>query len=437
MRRLTCVFAAAIALAPSAAEAGGVWVPVRGVRALSMGGAYVAGAEEAHALWYNPANLDQTSVLLDVGGVFLSADYTSLDGRTVSNQGRALPNPTIGGVFRLHDRVSIAAGAYAPYSPQHRFDEDGPQRYNLVESDRTTKLFVHLAAAVRLGPVRIGGGIQNVDFQLRQRSMLSGYTGLFGEPTDRELDVLSELEMHDPFTLTGNFGAAVDLGPVTLGATVQLPYTPQGQATFRVRLGESIFFDPIEVEGDQVQFAVPFPWMVRAGILWRALDDLKVEAAFNWEGWSVQDQLVIDPQGGITLRDVPSIGDYEVGPLIVDRGMRDTWSVHLGGDYRLLESLSARAGLFYEISAFPDETFSAAQLDGEKLGFGAGASYRWRWLRVDASVGYVHQMTREISGSRLRQVNTTNPEQAAPVGDGTYRSALWIAGLGFAWLYDG
>lgn len=409
MKRRALLLGAAVALSAGPAWAGGAWIGVRGVRPLSMGGAFVAGAEEANALWYNPSRLDGTSAAMDLGGLFMTAAYTAPDGSEVSNRGRTLPNPTLGVIYKIHDTISVGAGIYAPYSPQHRFPEDGPQRYSLVESDRITMLVMNVGAAVRLGPVRIGGGVQNVDFHLRQRTMLSGYTGLFGEPTDPELDVLSELELHDSFTLTGNLGVSADLGDFTLGAALQLPYTAQGEATFRVRLGQSSFFDPITVEGDTADFAVPFPWMARAGVLWRASPRLKMELAFNWEGWSVQDALIIDPKGRIKLRDVPGIGDYEMGKLVVDRGMKDTLSFHYGADFAILDALHARGGIFFETSAFPDETFSVAQVDSHKLGLGAGASYQWRWFRFDAAVGYVHQLSRDITTSRLRQVNPTNP----------------------------
>ncbi|MCB9650502.1 MAG: outer membrane protein transport protein [Deltaproteobacteria bacterium] len=436
MKRAAVLLGACVALSAGPAWAGGAWVGVRGVRPLSMGGAFVAGAEEANALWYNPSRLDGTSVAMDLGGVFMSAGYTAPDGTAVSNTGRTLPNPTLGAVYKIADLISIGAGIYAPYSPQHRFPEDGPQRYSLVESDRITMLIMNVGVALRLGPVRIGGGVQNVDFHLRQRTVLSGYTGLFSEPTDPDLDVLSELELHDAFTLTGNLGVSADLGPVTLGAAVQLPWTAKGQATFRVRLGQSTFFDPITVEGDTADFAVPFPWMARAGVLWRANDSLKMELAFNWEGWSVQDSLIIDPKGQITLRDVPGIGDYQMGKLTVDRGMKDTISLHYGADYTILTGLHARGGLFYETSAFPDATFSVAQVDSSKLGFGAGGSYQWRWFRLDAAVSYVHQFSRDVTDSRLRQVNPTNPDQAVIVGNGQYTSHIWIAGFGLAWMLD-
>lgn len=435
MKRIILTFAIFLAsgLFSQASYAGGVWVPVRGVRALSMGGAFVAGAEEANALWYNPARIDESSVTLDLGGVFMGGSYTNPEGLTATNQGRVLPNPTLGAVWKVHDTISIGLGVYAPYSPQHRFDEDGPQRYAMVESDQTTKMYINLAAAFRLGPVRIGAGIQNVNFRLIQRSRLSGYTGLFGEPTDPSLDAMTEIDLHEQVSLTGNFGLSADAGPVTFGASVQLPYTVSGQANLRVRLGDSPFYDSVTVDGNKADLAVPFPWIVRAGVLWRATDDLKMELSMNWEDWSVQDELTIRPID-MVLRDVPGIGDYEMGPMSIDRRMRDTLSVHLGTDYGIIDDLHLRGGVFFESSAFPDETFSVAQLDGDKLGFALGASYQVDAFRFDAAVSYIHQLSRTVTNSELRQLNPTNPDQTEIIGNGTYDSRLWVAGVGAVWF---
>ncbi len=419
------------------AFAGGAWTPVRGVRALSVGGAYVAGAEGTNALWYNPSRLDATGATIEMAGVFLNGSFTTPEGEIAQNQGRALPNPTVGGVFRVNEMLSLAAGAYAPYSPQLGFDEDGPQRYSLVQSDRITMLYMHVAAALRLDGFRIGGGIQNVNFHLRQRSTLSGYTGLFGQPKDKEFDILTELDMNDPFQLTGNVGMSVDWGPLTFGAALQLPYTMGGQAQFRVRLGTSVFFDPIKVEGDSVDFEVPFPMMIRSGLQWRVNEDLNMELAFNWEDWSIQDELVIDPKGRIKLTGVPGIGDYDMGKLVVDRRMKDTYSVHLGGDYQVIKDLHLRSGIYYETSSFDDVTYSVAQLDGRKLSLAGGLAYKVAGLRIDAALSYVRQFERNITNSELVQVNPTNPDQGVVIGNGLHNSHMWIAGLGVAWELGG
>ncbi len=422
-----------LVLAPVVAHAGGVAYPGRGVRALSVGGAFVAGAEDGNALWYNPARLKDTGLTLELSAVFLNATFSDPTGNSVSNEATPLANPTLGFIWSINDHFAVGVGAYAPYSAQHAFNEAGPQRYSLVRSDATTQLILAVGASAHFGPLRVGASFQNVMSHLRQRTVLSGYTGLFGQPDDPELDILTELDLKDDFTPTGNFGGSFDLGPVTLGLAVQLPFSVAGDAKFRVRLGSSVFFDPITVEGDTVAFEVPFPLMVRGGARWQINPRWMVEAAINWEGWSVQDKLVLDPQGRIILRNVPGIGDYQMRPLEVDRRMKDTLSFHLGSDFEVFPDLHARAGAYFENSSFPDETFTVAQLDDSKLGIALGASYSLNHFRIDLAASRVFQGTRTITNSEQRQVNPTNPEQALVIGNGTHRSNLWIAGLGVTW----
>src|SRR5271154_1505254 len=64
--------------APSIAHAGGLYVPDRGVRPLGRGGAFVAGADDLGAIWYNPAGLADagSAVLVDFAWPDFSAQYT-------------------------------------------------------------------------------------------------------------------------------------------------------------------------------------------------------------------------------------------------------------------------------------------------------------------------------------------------------------------------
>ncbi|HEX4513004.1 MAG TPA: hypothetical protein VH054_05690, partial [Polyangiaceae bacterium] len=59
-------FVLAIALVSPAAHAGGLYFSDRGVRPLARGGAFVAGADDLGAMWYNPAGL------VDAQGTFLA-----------------------------------------------------------------------------------------------------------------------------------------------------------------------------------------------------------------------------------------------------------------------------------------------------------------------------------------------------------------------------
>ncbi len=56
MKRLALAAFVACAL-PRAAHAGGFYMTDRGVRPVGRGGAFIAGADDQHAVWYNPAGL--------------------------------------------------------------------------------------------------------------------------------------------------------------------------------------------------------------------------------------------------------------------------------------------------------------------------------------------------------------------------------------------
>src|ERR1700679_2343015 len=60
------------------ARAAGLYFSDRGVRPLGRGGAFVAGADDLGAIWYNPAGLADagTSFLLDASYLHFSSTYT-------------------------------------------------------------------------------------------------------------------------------------------------------------------------------------------------------------------------------------------------------------------------------------------------------------------------------------------------------------------------
>jgi len=70
--------AAAVTLASAEAHAAGLYFSARGVRPMGRAGAFVAGADDLGAIWYNPAGLADagTSFLADFTWLRFSVDYT-------------------------------------------------------------------------------------------------------------------------------------------------------------------------------------------------------------------------------------------------------------------------------------------------------------------------------------------------------------------------
>ena len=103
---------------PSEASAAGLYFSDRGVRAVGRGGAFVAGADDLGAVWYNPAGLADagTSILVDGTWLNFSSEFKRqtqvvdasgtvrrFDYPTVKGTTPFLPIPTIAG-WRLRWR---------------------------------------------------------------------------------------------------------------------------------------------------------------------------------------------------------------------------------------------------------------------------------------------------------------------------------------------
>src|SRR5580693_6378193 len=103
------LIAAALA-APGSARAAGLYFSDRGVRPMGRAGAYVAGADDLGAIWYNPAGLADagTSVLIDFGYLHFTDSYSRqlqitdaqgtnqiINSPTVNGSAPFLPIPTI------------------------------------------------------------------------------------------------------------------------------------------------------------------------------------------------------------------------------------------------------------------------------------------------------------------------------------------------------
>lgn len=162
MSRITVLITSA-AICASAAEvrAGGMTLPVRGVRTVERAGALIAGADDADSLWLDPAGLahlageGRTELLFDIAYVAQGVDYALSDSgenrlASVSNQQSGSPIPTVAATLGIGDRLVLAGGLAAPYAGLHRYADDGPQRYASVSLAGSAFIYITFGAAYRV-----------------------------------------------------------------------------------------------------------------------------------------------------------------------------------------------------------------------------------------------------------------------------------------------
>ena len=467
------VAAAAIAAAlsiTSGADAAGLFHSERGVRPLARGGAFVAGADDLGAIWYNPAGLSYagTGLMLDLGILIHGATYSRESqvvdsGGTVrtyrfpevSGSGVPLPTPTIAASITVGDRRewTLAFGAYAPYTPIAKWPEkleDGtpaPQRYSIISLDGTVLLDTGLYAAWHpVEPLRVGLGLNFLvgSFQNLTYFNANPDDRFLGAPEDPSYDSLT-LTRATVFTPSASAGITYEPSKfIRFGLSGHLPYWINAPATLQVRLPTAAPFDNASLDGDAARVKLRLPGVIRAGVEVRPIPPLRVEVAYVYEAWGLHDSIDITPTGA--LRGVTGFpSPFSLATIRIPRNFQDTHSVRLGGEYQvgISESvkLDLRLGGSFETSAAPVPYVSAFTLDAMKgsVGLGAGLRIGDRW-RFDVMYSHMFfpQVVVPAKDAQVPGINPVvgNPTKLEAVNGGVYNWHTDVVGLGFTYAFD-
>jgi len=442
---IRCVSAAGLALAllSSPAWAGGMFLPARGARALGLAGSYVASVDDGSALYYNPAGLADISgitALVDFGVVLQRVGYDRVDAGGnpqphVNGSMDVLPIPTLAITWKPSQapRWTLAGGVWTPYLGLDSWPEDGPQRYSSVTLDGSLLAVMELAAAYRVNDrLSLGLGVQNMIVRFNSRIALSACSELNCAPEDMGFDALTEVRSNSAFTPSAVAGATLSLSNVRVGLAVQLPFFVRTEGTARSRLPTDPQYANAAQVGDGVSLNFDLPLTVRLGAAMQPRPDLSVELGVDYEAWSMQDKISIEPHG-IQVTGVPGIGSYQLNPVSIVRDLRDTFAVHAGAEWTAIpHKLIARAGYLLETSATPDSTASVLTPDGFHNLVTAGVGVPLGTMRLDIAYGHLFTSDRTVTNSQALQLNPLQPSLAVPVGNGKYTVATDIISAGVA-----
>ncbi len=495
-RRAHAPFALALAcasiasLAPAVSTAAGLYFSDRGVRATGRGGAFVAGADDLGALWYNPAGLAFAgdSVLADASylrfgstyqretlvhdpntgkGVILGSDYYPM----VRGTSPLLPLPTlaISNNFGLKN-WNFAVGVMAPYSaltsyPEQQLQFNGstvapPQRYSLITLDGSALTVVGAYASyMPTDRIAFGAGLEALIGTFASRLAFSACppANFVCANEDPNYDATAQLNVGPIVAPSGNAGMIAILqdtpeSEVRLGAMVQLPFWVNSPAKIDIQLPSAPIFQNASVEGNQANVKFRLPAIARLGLESRfgPKKRTRVEAAFVYEAWSMQDSISITPTGnGIQMHGIAAFPDpYPVGPMAQQRGFRDTFSVHGGVEHSFDAGgypMMVRGGLSYERSAVPPEYLSVLTVDLDKVQAALGSSLyvgERKNLRLDIVYAHTFAFSQEVNPAdaqiqKLPVVRATppNPDQQVAINGGRYTAQADVIGVGLNWLY--
>ncbi len=425
-----------------------------GNRGMARGGAFIAGADDLSAQYYNPAalvRLDRPQLYLNASLVNQAVRFTRSDNYgedpdrdpdwpTATNEGPPMFIPTFGFATKLGlEDWTFAVGFYPPYAPDMEYDPNGPQRYTLTDS-LLWRLNAGPSVAWQPLPwLAVGAGLEwslvraeqdltislcmdDLSDDLENRCPEDYYSHEQAEkpaeenPTQNDVGIA--MKMIDPVTMNWNAGLLVLPTPwLAVGFSYQPPIRVEGKGSIAATFSEDHWLvnepysilDGREFQDDDITVTLKMPAIARLGVAVRPTERLEVELAGVWEGWHATEEVRIsdvdlvlthDPDNNLVDEDIVVTDD-----VVLPAGYRDAWSARLGGEWTFERPYSARAGLFWESSAVPPETQGVTVVDGTKLGGAAGGSARiGRRVSLDAAVLYSRILPRTITDSEIRAI---------------------------------
>ena len=427
------------------AHAGGLVLPVHGVRSLSRGGAFIAGADDADALWQNPAGLAHAAgngkrqLLFDLALVYQPVDYDRIDpdGNVLpkaSNEQPSNPVPSLAGSLGIGDRLVIGGGLATPYQALHRYSADSPARYASVSTTGSAFVLVTVGAAYRVSDrLRVGATVQNQFSKLAWSVVMSGCPPMTTcAPEDRTFDMPVDIEQTDYLSPSGSIGLQFDASEIaTLGLAIQAPLRVSANGKLTAKLPASTMFANGRITGDKASVSYTLPPAVRAGVE-ATFARLRVEAALAVELWQLHDEITIEPDT-IQIENVAG-GPYEFGPMKIDRDFGTSVAASLGAEYFGPQWMIG-AGLAYETAAADPTHVSVLAVDGAKTLLAIGGGYAEDGWQIGGALSYtlVGDVSVPLAESKVDQLAPIHGEPlAVPVNAGTYKTHYIVAGLRFA-----
>lgn len=413
-----------LSILPSAAYANGIYRNGVGAKAMALGGADVARADDPlGAMAANPAGLGflkDATLQLSLAGAFADGRFTNpanTDGQLDTLAGIV---PDVAFAVPLGSSPVTLGFAITPSSLMNadwRYVDtpgglDGVTTYGL-QRHRSEIIVLRSAVGlgVSLGPnVSLGGSIGLIynnnsleaPYIFQTQPVLKGFKTLLNLGTDG-------------FGVNGSVGVLARLHEtlqVGITYTTQTPIDSHGDASGNasaqlISLGPPFSGARPDFHYD-AEVKTVFPQMVSGGMSWKAHPRLRLALQVDWINWSdAFDRLPIKLTNG-TNADINALVGSSSMEDVVPLKWEDRVVYRAGLDYALSDNLALRGGYSYGKSPVPASTLTPLTAAILEHTVAAGVGYRTGRYQVDVAYQWDLPTTQRVGVSELRAGEYSN-----------------------------
>jgi long-chain fatty acid transport protein len=391
-------------------NAAGFRLSEQDAKANGMGNSFVAVADNASAVWYNPAAMtDLEKTNLSLGSVMVAPamkhENTAVNGGTSDEIKNTLHTPPyLYATHKLNEKWALGFGFNLPFGLSTDWDKNtATTKYIATLSD--IKAFnYNLNGAYKVNDklsVALGADYVYLDATLNKMATPMHPTwelGLAGTGHGWGYNAAALYKLDDKWSFGANYRSLVK---IDVDGTAKV--------------------DAIGVSNDaSTKITLPDTFQVGAG--YKVNDKWLVSATADYTDWATYHNLKIVSNTIKTL--TGSDTSYDI------KDWQSVWAFRAGTEYKYSDTWKFRAGSFYDLNPVTEKHFETRVPDSDRLAFSIGAGYEKNNFVVDLSYTYLMFMQRTI-GTSYAGYTASNATTGALSGKYTTSAHLPAFSVGY------
>lgn len=391
----------------------GFQINEQGARAMAMGGAFTALADDPSALYFNPAGITQLNGTQMMTGVTLISPKSSFRGVspaiTEYDMKELLFNPiNFYLTHSLNDKMSLGLALNNPFGLGTEWDEDWIGRYIAGKTDIATFFLTSAFAydvtqnlSISAGPVFAFG-----DVEIKKKIDTAPFAD------DAEITLKGDDKSAWGFStgiLYHAFGNKLSLG-ASYRSSTKFHFSGTAKSDGPEQLEDNL------PSGD-ASTDLTTPMNLTLGAAYNLIPGLTLTADYQYVGWSVYDTLSIDFKENDAWN-IDSPKEYD-----------NSYILRFGCEYNLNSNLDLRTGILYDKNPVPDKWVDPMLPDANRIGMSFGSGYKFNNFSVNFAYLFLRFDQRKIVDSEVSYTDGDAPF------NGVYNSTANLFGFNLSYKF--
>ncbi|MCI5071395.1 outer membrane protein transport protein [bacterium] len=340
-----------------------------GPKAIGMGGAFVGIADDATAVYHNPAGITQLEghhVFIGADSLISNLEFTPEGESTETAEREFLPVPAFSFVSSIAKPLYVGVGVFFPHGNGGQYPSDSAVPTHPNEGRiYSMEIIPTLAYKTNFG-LSVGAGFRIVRIQNQLKGQL---VDLDPDNPGTVLDTIEDLDVSG-WALGASFGLFYKpVQYVSFGANLRTVVERGIDGSIQTASGGPIEAQTTSTNND-VTLSQTLPMTLNAGFGFYPTDKLTFGLAYQFEKNDAIEEFTVDINDGALSQTLP-------------QNWENTHTIHVGADYKATDALSVRAGYAKDFNeAIPDEVINRVVADIASHEVSAGAAYQFKDLNI-------------------------------------------------------